>query len=250
MENPVGALRASVDRLHALASGLDDAQLVSQSYCNDWSIAQVLSHLGSGAVISLRGLQDLRSGTATPDEFNQSVWDEWNAKSPASQIADALVADEAFVRDLDATPSEVRETFHISFGPFDLDFDQFVGLRLGEHVLHTWDVEVTLHPGAALAEPAAAVLLDRLHLVAGRSGRATGQVHRVRVRTQRPTRDFTVVYDEASVTLVDDAHDEFDVELPAEAFVRLVYGRLDALAGLDDAQEVHLEHLRQTFPGF
>jgi len=70
------------------------------------------------------------------------------------------------------------------------------------------------------------------------------------VRTQRPTRDFTVVYDEASVSLVDDAHDEVDVELPAEAFVRLVYGRLDALAGLDDAQEVHLEHLRQTFPGF
>ena len=78
-----------------LAGGLDDTQLVSQSYCDDWSIAQVLSHLGSGAVISRRGLQDVRAGTATPEDFNQSVWDEWNAKTPRAQADDALVADEA-----------------------------------------------------------------------------------------------------------------------------------------------------------
>ena len=40
------------------------------------------------------------------------------------------------------------------------------------------------------------------------------------------------------------------VELPAEAFVRLIYGRLDAEGGLDDGTEVHLEHLRRAFPGF
>ena len=250
MSQNLDALRASAQHLRDVVAQLEEHHHTASAYPDEWTIADTMSHIGSGAVILARRFTDHVSGAATPEGFNQSVWDEWNAKSPASQIADALVADEAFVRDLDATSSDVRETFHISFGPFDLDFDQFVGLRLGEHVLHTWDVEVTLHPGATLAEPAAAVLLDRLHLVAGRSGRATGQVHRVRVRTQRPTRDFTVVYDEASVSLVDDAHDEVDVELPAEAFVRLVYGRLDALAGLDDAQEVHLEHLRQTFPGF
>src|SRR3984957_21246879 len=102
MDTPVSALRASVDRLHGLASGLDDDQLASPSYCDDWSIAQVLSHLGSGAVISRRGLQDVMTGTATPDDFNQSVWDEWNAKSPRAQADDALAADEALTQELEA----------------------------------------------------------------------------------------------------------------------------------------------------
>ena len=95
MDSPVGALRASVERLHTIASGLNDSQVASPSYCDEWSIAQVLSHLGSGAVILQRSLADVRAGTTTPEDFNPSVWDEWNAKSPRSQVDDALVADEA-----------------------------------------------------------------------------------------------------------------------------------------------------------
>ena len=50
MDSPLAPLRGSVGRLHELTRGLDDAQLQAPSYCSEWSIADVLSHLGSGAV--------------------------------------------------------------------------------------------------------------------------------------------------------------------------------------------------------
>ncbi len=63
MDSPLAPLRGSVGRLHQLARGLDDAQLEAQSYCSEWSIADVLSHLGSGAVIMRRNLEDVLAGT-------------------------------------------------------------------------------------------------------------------------------------------------------------------------------------------
>ena len=58
-EAALRALRASVGRLHQLSRGLRDEQLELRSYCTQWSVADVLSHIGSGAVIWLRQLEDL-----------------------------------------------------------------------------------------------------------------------------------------------------------------------------------------------
>ena len=91
MDASLNALRTSVERLRATATSLDDAQLVGASYCGEWTIADVLSHLGSGAVIMRRGLQDALAGTQTPEDFAPGVWDEWNAKSPRAKTDDALV---------------------------------------------------------------------------------------------------------------------------------------------------------------
>ena len=44
-------LRASSERLHGLVAPLSDDDLTGQSYDDDWTIADVLSHIGSGAVI-------------------------------------------------------------------------------------------------------------------------------------------------------------------------------------------------------
>jgi uncharacterized protein (TIGR03083 family) len=117
MHSPLGALRASVERLHMLVSGLDDAQVASPSYCDEWSIAQVLSHLGSGAVIFQRSLEDVRAGTTTPDDFNPSVWDEWNAKSPRAQADDALIADEAVTEAIEAVDESERARLVFHLGP-------------------------------------------------------------------------------------------------------------------------------------
>jgi uncharacterized protein (TIGR03083 family) len=251
MSERLEALRASSTHLREVVAQLETDQHVAPAYPSEWTIADTMSHLGSGAVILQQMFDNALAGTDAAEGFNQSVWDAWNAKTPADQIADALVADQAFIDALDAASDDQRATFQISFGPMQLDFERFVGMRLGEHVLHTWDVEVTINPGAVLAMPAASLLLDQVHFVAGRSGKPTGEVTTISVRTHEPTRDFNVVFEESSVALVDTVHDgSVDVELPAEAFVRLIYGRLDAVAGLDDRSEVHLEHLRRAFPGF
>jgi uncharacterized protein (TIGR03083 family) len=251
MSERLEALRASATHLREVVAHLESDQHVAPAYPSEWTIADTMSHIGSGAVILQQMFDNALTGSNAPEGFNQSVWDAWNTKSPADQIADALVADEAFIHALDAASDDQRAAFQMSFGPMQLDFERFVGMRLGEHVLHTWDVEVTINPGAVLAMPAASLLLDQVHFVAGRSGKPTGEVQTISVRTHEPTRDFNVVFEESSVALVDAVHDgPVDVELPAEAFVRLIYGRLDAVTGLDDGSEVHLEHLRRAFPGF
>ena len=250
MSQRLEALRASSVHLHEVVAGLSSDDATRSAYPEKWTIADTMSHLGSGAVITHRRLVDALAGTTTPDDFNPSVWDEWNAKSPTDQIADALVADAALLDALEATSDHEREDFAVAFGPFNLDFDGFLRLRLGEHVLHTWDVDVSLDPSATLAVPAAGLLLDQIPFVAARSGKPTGEVRTIRVRTTDPSRDIAVELGTESVSLSDATHDHVDLVLPAEALVRLVYGRLDTLAGLDDGSEVHLEHLRKVFPGF
>ena len=71
-----------------------------------------------------------------------------------------------------------------------------------------------------------------------------------RIRTADPARDLSLVFDADSVSLIDaDHHDTVDIELPAEAFARLIYGRLDAQNSPNDVNELHLEKLRKAFPG-
>ncbi len=108
MDSPLAPLRGSVGRLHQLCRGLDDAQLEARSYCRDWSIAGTLSHLGSGAVIMRRRLEDVLAGRTTPDDFAPSVWEEWNAKSARAKADDALVADEAVLEALEAVSAQDR----------------------------------------------------------------------------------------------------------------------------------------------
>jgi uncharacterized protein (TIGR03083 family) len=251
MENPVGALRASVDRLHALAGGLDDAQLVSPSYCDDWSIAQVLSHLGSGAVISLRSLQDVKAGTATPDDFNQSVWDEWNAKSPRAQADDALAADEALTQALEAVDEAERARLTFSLGPMSLGFNDMFGLRLNEHVFHTWDIAVMFDDAAGLPGDATALVVDNLSLMARFSSRPDGQDRTIAIRTTDPGREVALRLSADGVELGPGEPGQAPaLELPAEALSRLVYGRLDpdhTPAFTGDA--ALLDTLRAVFPG-
>ena len=47
----IEALHKSHDHLVALLDGMEPGRLTGPSYCDDWTIAQVLSHLGSGAEI-------------------------------------------------------------------------------------------------------------------------------------------------------------------------------------------------------
>jgi uncharacterized protein (TIGR03083 family) len=251
MDNPLGALRASVGRLHELRRGLDDGQLEMQSYCTEWTVAQVFSHLGSGAVILRRRLRDIRAGTAGSDELAPSVWDEWNAKTTRAQADDALVADEAVLQALEDVSEAERARLTFPMGPLSLGFNEFAALRLNEHAFHTWDIEVVFDDTARLPEDAAALVVDNLGLIARFTGRPEGHERTVTVRTTHPERDIALrlAADGVEVTAGESGQHP-ELELPAEAFSRLVYGRLDA----DHTPVFHgdaalLESLRSVFPG-
>ena len=251
MTKPLAVLRDSVEHLRSIIDNVDVLVPETPAYPSEWTIADTMSHIGSGAVIFTQRFNDIVEKRESDPNFNQSVWDTWNAKAPADQVKDALVANDALLVALEALPDDKRAEFHTVMGPFNLDFDGFVGMRLGEQALHTWDVEVVLDPTATLSSDVASVILENLARVVGFSGKANGEVKDVSVRTINPSREFMIVFAGDSVSLVTGSStDEIDVELPAESFVRLVYGRLDqenSPAGTDNQV---LDSLRVAFPGF
>ena len=247
------ALRTSARRLRGIVEPLDDEAIMQAAYPTEWTIAQVMSHLGSGAVILQRRLHDELAGTTTSDEFAPRIWDEWNATTPRAQVDDGLAADAAFLAALDALGDDERDRFRFEMGPISVDFDGFVGLRLNEHALHTWDIDVALNDAATIPTPIAALVVDRLELVGRYTARPTvGDPATIAVRTTDPDRYFTIELTAEGAALAPAAATtgEIDVEMPAEAFVRLVYGRLSPihtppLAG-DPAM---IDRLRATYPG-
>jgi uncharacterized protein (TIGR03083 family) len=251
MTKPLPVLRASTVHLRSVIESNGELDPGTSAYPTDWSIANTMSHIGSGAVILKQRFEDVVTGQESDAGFNQSVWDEWNAKSPADQVSEALVADQALVLALEALSEEKRKTFRLIMGPFDLDFDGFVVLRLGEQALHTWDVEVAIDSTATLSSDVAEVILRSLPRLVAFTGKANDETKEVSVRTIEPARDLMIVFSGDSVSLIDAPHSgAVDVELPAEAFVRLVYGRLDAQHTPPGLNNDSLEALRKAFPGF
>jgi uncharacterized protein (TIGR03083 family) len=247
------ALHASVDRLRSLVGPLDDAALLTPAYPSEWTIADVLSHLGSGAVIMQRRLDDGLRGEDSPDDFAPSVWDTWNARDARAKADDGLAADRTLIDRIDSVGEAERETFGFSIGPMEFDFPGFVALRVNEHVLHTWDVEVTLDPTATLPADAAAFVVDRLDLIARFTGAPTGSTRTVVIQTHEPDRRFVIELTPEAVTFGaggGDGSEPADLELSAESMIRLVYGRLDAAHSVGvRGDEAALDELRRVYPG-
>jgi len=249
----IDALRRSHDRLQAVAGPLDLDQLQRKSYASEWSIAQVLSHIGSQAEIFGLFLDAGLSGQDPPgpDAF-PPIWETWNAKSPQDQAADALRADEAVTARFESLDDDQRKRFRLSLFGMDLDAAGLARMRLGEHAVHTWDVAVALDPAATLAPDAVGLLIDTVGQLAARAGKPGGIQRRLHVSTSSPVRHFTLETGD-KVTLVASEYSEGlpELGLPAEAFVRLVYGRLDpAHTPAVETRRADLDDLRQVFPGF
>lgn len=249
-DTSLGALRQSVDHLHGLVAPMDERHLEAQAYPNEWRVAEVLSHIGSAAVIMQERFSRGLRGESLPDDFSPAVWDAWNAKSPRAKADDALVADRALLDALLNASADERAGFRFSMGPMELDFGQLVGLRLNEHTLHTWDVEVVGDAAARLAPTGTAVVIDNLQLIARYTGRARTDGRVVRVRTTDAARDFSLTTGPEAVALEAGDVGAPDLTLPAEAFIRLVYGRLDPEHTPSvDGDPAMLDSLRSVFPG-
>jgi len=245
-------LRSSHDRLVSLIDGLSAEALTGPSYDSEWTVAQVLSHLGSGAEIFSRFLDAGLSGGEPPgrDEF-APVWEAWNSRRPEQQAEQCEVVDRAFVERLESLDDEAISKLHLSIFGMDLDAAGLARMRLSEHAVHTWDIAVVLDPRARLAPDAVALLVDHLGQMVTRVGKVQDEHLRVHVKTREPDRDLLLcIEDEVRLTDADGSA-QSTLELPAEALVRLVYGRLDPRHTPGDLKTtgVDLEPLRKVFPG-
>ncbi len=249
----IDALRHSHDRLQALVEPLDLGQLERPAYPSKWSIAQVLSHLGSQAEIFDMFLDAYLSGAEPPGrEAFGPIWDTWNARSAQAQARDALIADETAVERFESLDAGQLARLRMHLFGMEVDAAGMARMRVGEHAVHTWDVAVALDPAATVAPDAVTLLIDTLGQLVARVGKPDGVQRRVHVSTTDPERDFILQTGESvTLTPADGEQGPPELRLPAEALIRLAYGRLDpAHTPPVEASGVDLDDLRAIFPGF
>jgi len=250
----LAAVRSSHDRLRALVAGLSPGQVTAPSYASEWTLAQVLSHLGSQAELFWLLLDAGLSGGPAPGQATMlPIWQRWDALPPEAQVTTSVDANERLVRRLEALDAAQIAAFSVSAFGSQMDFVGLLRARLSEHAVHTWDVAIALDPAAVLAPDAAALLVDYLPEMAARVGRPAARPESLAVSTTDPDRPFTLSTGGARLEARSGPASSGSLRLPAEALLRLVYGRLDRAHTPPlqlDSPTVTLDDLRSIFPGF
>jgi uncharacterized protein (TIGR03083 family) len=259
-DRTIDADHRTYERLVRLVSSLSDDQLTQPSGASEWTVAQVLSHLGSGAQITLDSLRAAQAGVDRAADANEAVWATWNAMTPREQ-ADGYVAvggelDRAYAA-LDRTQrAELRVP--MGFLPQPADVDLFTGMRLNEAALHAWDVEVAFDPSATMPADVADVLVDQflgpLGFMLGFTAKPDQLADRpvtLTIRATAPDRTLALrLADQAQLT-DGTAPSDGELRLPLEALPRLLTGRLRASdSSIVVDGPVSLADLRRVFPGY
>lgn len=257
-DRTIHAVRTGHDDLVAFVATLDPADITHPSAASEWTVAQVLSHLGSGAEIGLAALEAALAGKPNPGmEFNRSVWAVWDGRSAAEQAANFPAAGEKQVSRFEGLDEQTKADLRIDVGflPQPIDVARAASMRLNELALHSWDVRAGFDPTATLAPEAAELLLDTIGPLlgfAGKADRIEGTV-RLAVHASDPATSFGLVIGDAVV--MTDVPDSADGELtaPAEYLIRLFTGRHGAAYTPDSVAltgSVTLDDLRRVFPGY
>ncbi len=250
----VAALRSGHDRLAAYADRASAGDLAGPSMCSDWTIGQVLSHLGSGAEISLATMDG-----AVID--NREVWARWDGLDPDAAATSFVEADERLVAWWEARSGDELAAMQVQlpFLPAPIDAAAAAGFRLSEVALHSWDVLAPADPAAEVADDAAALLVDRLPMMVGFVGQFTPRDTRpdvdttITVVTSEPDRRFELELGErAELRPAEGATTAGELALPAGALVRLTSGRLpaDCQHGATITGPLTLDDVRRAFPGY
>ena len=249
MADPIDALRTSVVHLHDIGQSLSDAQLEAPAHPTEWSVADTLSHLSSGAVNTKRRLKDARPAQRRPPAAPSRCGTCATRRRPRDQAHDAVVADEVQSAAIDAVAFDDCATFTFTMGPMTFDYEEFINLRVTEHVVHTWDVEEAYDRDAILDQDGVPYIIDNLDLAVRYTAQPIGKEQVIEIRTTEPQREFTLTLSNDSVTLEPaEPSDTHNLEISAEAFIRLLYGRLDSDHIPASISYESLNDLRQVFP--
>ncbi|MEV4549198.1 maleylpyruvate isomerase family mycothiol-dependent enzyme [Nonomuraea wenchangensis] len=259
-DTAIAALRTGHDELSALVSGLTDEDLARPSAAAEWDISQVLSHLGSGAEIGRTVLRAALDGAPGPGhDFNQSVWDRWDAMGRRERADGFLRSDEALTALYESLDASARDNLRVDLGfmPAPVDVATVSRMRLNELALHSWDVRVAFDEHATLAPDATAALLHQgpdLFAWIGKVDRLDGRTLDLRVTTTAPESVFALRL-KPPISVDFDVPEQPDgtLGLPAEAWLRLVSGRLaprHTPDGVTTTGAADLDLLRRVFPGY
>jgi uncharacterized protein (TIGR03083 family) len=253
VDRTVTALRSEHDTLAGLVRTLTDDQLAATSGAAEWTVAQALSHLGSGAEIG-RAPIARAAGETVAAEDNQTIWARWDASAPRVQAECFLEYNSRWLETVEALTPEQRSSLTVDLGflPEPVPLLTALGMRLNEVANHSWDVRVAFDPNAGVDADSAAVLVDLLVGPVGFLLNFFAKPAEIADPVSVAIPGAGLVIDDA-VTVADHLESpSATFNGPAEAFVRLVSGRLKAPYDKDVTVEgsITLDDLRRVFPGF
>jgi uncharacterized protein (TIGR03083 family) len=252
----IRVLRAMHDRLAEVVIDLGPEQLRTRSFATEWTVAEVLSHLGSGAELSMLRLATGGDDGLTQEQMAQ-VWAMWDQRTPEQQAVEAIAVDESFVAALEQLDDAALSELHRELAGLDLDAANVLRLRIAEQAMHGWDIAVAFDDAAVVAENAVPALLEHLPVTLRFAAQPHDEQLRLRVATTQPDRDLLMELTKSEARIREAGSEpgpgvDGELAMPTEALLRLVYGRLDprhtpAVKASDDGL---LDRLRDVFRGF
>ena len=167
--NPYPQIKAyeqrAFDRLTRYLQGLDAGGWTEQSYCTDWQVYQVVSHIGSGSRIGgLRVRAWTSDGPPVTREVMQGVWALFDALGPTEMLGAYLEASREYLEVEGETPDAAGEQ----------EVDGFAGKRplaayqlsrTWELACHSWDIYVGRDRSAKLDPDAVGLLAAGMQLI-------------------------------------------------------------------------------------
>jgi len=180
------SVRRSHERLAAQVGELPVSAYSDPSYDDEWSIAQVLSHLGSQQRSSpSSSKQGLRNRGPVPvrlrsdlGQMEQQDCSGAGGRQHRGQRGAPRPAGGPRQRAAHSLPAgDVRD------GP---RHHGLLRMRLSEHAVHSWDVAVTIDPSAEVTADAVELLIDGLPDLAARAGKPTDGIEPIAVSTTTP----------------------------------------------------------------
>jgi uncharacterized protein (TIGR03083 family) len=223
--------RAEFDRLGKYLAALDASGWVEQSYCTDWRVYQVVSHIGSGSRIGALRLQAwVNGGPPVTREVMQGVWGYFDALEPEQMLAAYTEAVKEYL-EVEAAIPDATGLHEVEGFAGRRTLAAYQVLRIWELACHAWDVYVSRDRNARLHPDAVTIFagaLDELFVPLARDRAATLTTRPIGVKltdsgtsyTLDPTTERTRVERTAP-----DADTPLVIEGPDEEIVRFLSGR-------------------------
>ncbi len=204
--------------------------------CRDWSVRDVAAHVTDGAERAVVVARAALSGQPVPQydtaerRRRHVALRALSGEELAVRLQRGL---EAVFQALDAVPAPTLHATVVRLGGGPHTLAQFADQRLVETALHAWDVRAGSDPTATIAPETAAAMI---HFVLWRVPRlaspaaAHDVAPRYRCELEGPGGGpvtLEIDQDRVTATRACDADAGATLTLPVEAFIRLVWGRLD-----------------------
>jgi uncharacterized protein (TIGR03083 family) len=260
----VGALRREHDVVDRWLAALSERAWQGPTGCSEWPVAKVVSHVGSGAEITLGTLKEqLEGGPEAGQEFRQGVWGHFDSlAAPEPLYAEFRDRNEQYLSYLENLPANLRER-PVKFFAGELPVAEFALFRLGEATLHSWDLRVGLDPAARLlptsVAPYLVQVLRTMDRRANKDAKAALDGTSYNLALFGPVEEqFVLVVENGKL----DARDEAPgtpaaaLRMSTEAFCRFCAGRLSLEQAEKDGEvdvggdRAAALRLNQLFPGF